>query len=293
MSRLVELFDCFLLRRLLTGNDAGRVQDEQSTATRVGYRPEPPPTVSNQAQAATARLQSPLSHDVLERPYGEHHSRENATSEGYSDNYHQIDQMTVYDMRSSPRKIVDSGWAWRSCPAHSGSSKSDLSDETRSGGYNDGDEEEGSGGERFCAGYARRPGVRYYSRYNPGNSSAPARTATQPLRLLSSRDMEVIGALFHHPEVVPAPRETEWDQFTRTMTGLGFSMRPGGHAGGSRRRFEVDVISDLIPAGSEGEPVFAHQPHAGRTTLALSEMRDIGRRLTGAFGWSAETFERE
>lgn len=254
------IFDCFLIRRFLADDDAARVQDEQSPASSVEY---PPPTAGHQAQAAGPRLQESLDNDVSERPDRENHSRASTASDGYSSDHSQ-----PQDQRSSPIGGINITYNESNC------------------GSNTDDDEEG---EWFRQGSAWKVRARY--RRRSLSSSSSASTLPIPLILLPPEDMAVIGALFHHPEVYPAPRETEWRDFTRTMTRLQFSMRPN-RRGGALRRFEVMAGNSFIPAGSEGEVITAHEPHAGRTTLDLVQMREIGRRLTNAFGWSADTFHR-
>ncbi|KAI1169728.1 hypothetical protein F4777DRAFT_596033 [Nemania sp. FL0916] len=105
---------------------------------------------------------------------------------------------------------------------------------------------------------------------------------------LDEQDMRVISGLFSHPELPPAPNEIRWKDFTRTMTHLGFGIRPRRRGGASRRLF-VGIQYEIFPAGSHGHVITVHEPHP-RISLDLSEVREIGRRLTNAFGWSAETF---
>ncbi|KAI8954878.1 hypothetical protein F4801DRAFT_574885 [Xylaria longipes] len=288
MPRLVGFFDCFLVRLFLTGEDAGGVQDEQNPAPSVGYRSEPLPTAGYRAQSAGSRLQGSLSNEVLERPNRENRNTASAASEVSSSDYSQTQNQTgVRYQRPSEFEGIDELEISRPRSACSASSTSDLSDDSDIGGDTDDEKEKGEGIKIFYNGFAWRSGRRY--RRRSPSSSPPSSTATQPLRLLPSEDMEVIGALFRHPEVHPVPRETEWRDLTRTMTHLGFSVAPVG-GGGAARRFQVVVASDLIPTGSEGEVITAHEPHGGRTTLGRRRMREIGRRLTHAFGWSAETF---
>ncbi|KAI1752741.1 hypothetical protein F4782DRAFT_546359 [Xylaria castorea] len=285
MPRLVELFDCFLVRRFWTGDDAGRAQDEQNTAPGVGYRSEPTPTAGYREQIANHRSQDSSSDEALETLDSETYSRASTSSEVSSSDCSQTgDQTGIGDQRSFAFKGLDELGLFRPRSACSISSTSGFRDQSDSESDTDDDEE---GGERFFDGYARKSGVCYYSLGN----FQPSSTLTQPLRLLSSEDMAAIEALFCHPGARHVARETGWGDFTRTMTRLGFSMMPG--AGGAVRRFEVVGRSDLIPARSEGEVITAHEPHGRRTTLGRRRMRGTGRRLTNAFGWSAETFGRE
>ncbi|KAI0454921.1 hypothetical protein F5B21DRAFT_503949 [Xylaria acuta] len=286
MSRLVGFFDCFLARRFLTGDDTGRVQNEQNMATSLGYCSESSDTTGNSAQETGPRFQGPLSNEVLERPDGEDYYSTFVPPE-YSSDYSETEGRTRIRSRDerSALEFVNEWDAMCSRLRCSSSSTSDFSDD--SGTESDTDDDEGEEEEE------QGGGIFYRRRYawEGGVGCPPNRTLTRPLRLLPSEDMVVIGALYRHPEVYPVPRETEWRDLTRTMTRLGFSVTPA-RGGGSARRFEVVIRSDLIPAGSEGEVVTAHEPHGGRTTLGRNRMRQIGRRLTNAFGWSAETFGR-
>ncbi|TRX89656.1 hypothetical protein FHL15_009406 [Xylaria flabelliformis] len=80
MPRFMGFFDCFLIKRFLTDNNA-RVQNEQNTAPRVGYVSEPPPATGIREQVSNTQSQKSSSNEVLERPDRENHSRANASSE--------------------------------------------------------------------------------------------------------------------------------------------------------------------------------------------------------------------
>lgn len=102
---------------------------------------------------------------------------------------------------------------------------------------------------------------------------------------IDGRYMHVIDALFHRPGA-PRVNEVEWDDFIRVMAHIGFSIEPGN---GASHSFRVASRSAIFPVHSLGEVITVHRPHP-RTALSFIQMRETGRRLTRAFGWSADTF---
>ncbi|KAJ3580546.1 hypothetical protein NPX13_g4 [Xylaria arbuscula] len=126
------------------------------------------------------------------------------------------------------------------------------------------------------------------SRENRGRRNPRPREVTEETSAgsIRNRDMHVIDAFFSRPGA-PPPTEVAWTDFIRAMTHIGFSMSPGNQG---NYRFSVATRREIFPPGSRGQVITAHRPH-GRTTLSLVEMREIGRRLNRAFGWSANTFK--
>ncbi|KAI1739153.1 hypothetical protein F4680DRAFT_466673 [Xylaria scruposa] len=257
MPRFMGFFDCFMVRRFLTDDNAGGIQDEQNTAPSVGYVSEPPPSAGHREQMTNTQSQGSSSNDVMEGSDRDNHSRTSASSEASSNNYSRTEHHDdVGRQRHSALEEPD---------------EIELSRPRSAGGAPSASRVEGE--------------TIFYRRARWGRSPSNL----QPPRRLDQIQMAVIGALFHHPEL-PHRREIEWRHFKRTMTDLGFSVTS---ADGASHRFEVSRRSNLFPAGTEGQAITAHRPHGGRTALNISEMRDIGRLLAQAFGWSAETFLRK
>jgi hypothetical protein len=101
----------------------------------------------------------------------------------------------------------------------------------------------------------------------------------------------VIGALFSHPEVVPAPRQITWVDFTRTMMYLGFSVQPN-KGGGAVYRFSVRESSAFVPENRSGNVFIVHRPHRNKgAALVLESVRRTGATLNQLFGWDSKTFK--
>ncbi|KAI0536820.1 hypothetical protein GGR58DRAFT_527999 [Xylaria digitata] len=259
MSRLAGFFDCLLPRRFLTSEENGRARDAQSTAHEGiqsnGYHSEPIPTAWPQEAGPPSRAATFDS--ALGRPVRQDRGTEFVASNGH---FLIDDEMAPDNRRVSPESSLefDIPLSGSSVCSDEDNSSSDFNDKNVS---------------------AARRDVGYY--YQMRVPSPP-----QPIRPLSQRDMAVIGALFPHPNFHPIPRETKWRHFMSTMAKLGFSSKG---TGGAAYCFTVSRMSDLFPAESRGSSITEHMPHP-RTTLDRGRMREIGRKLTSAYGWTAETF---
>jgi hypothetical protein len=117
--------------------------------------------------------------------------------------------------------------------------------------------------------------------------AAPTSVAERAPRL-DQRDMQVISALFPSPDTAYGPRELMWRQFQRTMARLGFSVRPG--RGGAGFRFSPTAAAAFVLDALRGKAFKQDRPHP-QDVFSPNRTRKIGRKLSPAYGWSADTFK--
>ncbi|KAI0905751.1 hypothetical protein F4823DRAFT_632400 [Ustulina deusta] len=268
MSPLLAFFDCLFPRRFLSGGEAGRAEGEQTPVHQElpsdGYLSEPIPTTGSSAQATSSPSQRTGRRWVRARRVSTNNGTGLSAWEEYLSEHSQAeDEMALENQRPSSRESRARLDTPRPIPPRSiYYSTSGFHQESHS---------DSDSPNVYCA---RR--------------DMETRPAAQPAPKLDWSDMNVIRALWH-PGSGYVPREIEWDDFVRTMTHLGFGKTETPR--GASCRFSVERESNLFPVNSRGNVITVHRPHNRRTTLPIREMRNVGRRMRNAYGWSAETFK--
>ncbi|KAI0422635.1 hypothetical protein F5X98DRAFT_385634 [Xylaria grammica] len=317
MLRLMGFLDRLFVRGLLTGDEAGEVQDERGTVHQGmpvnGHSVEPTSTATIRTRVTSSP--SPMAaYDIApERSIRENHGTELAAPGERVNGYFQADdEMTLesrpYSHESSIGSNIPcslSGSSVYSNNDHSSSESNDRIDNDHNGDgiirrfYNGvinmlymlrswyvprSWDDAGIAGDVVWYEDQKQQSdfVWYKSRKNPGTYFREG-----PTRRLSKNDMEVIGALFSHRDFYPTRRETSWDAFTLAMGHLGFKVTP---CDGAKYELSVATLGALFPIESRGNKIKVHRPHGRKDKLGKVQMRGIGKKMTAAYGWTAETF---
>ncbi|KAI0853366.1 hypothetical protein F5Y00DRAFT_257391 [Daldinia vernicosa] len=101
--------------------------------------------------------------------------------------------------------------------------------------------------------------------------------APRQLIRLQRRNVEVIRALF----LGDARTEIRWDSFLRAMEKIGFTIQP---VKGSSYQFTYPISS------GKQKSILIHKPHP-RQVISKASARNIGNKLTRAYGLTADQFE--
>jgi len=145
--------------------------------------------------------------------------------------------------------------------------------------------------------------------------------AAQPLRIpVSRRALRTFRALFYVSGVGKGAGEIPWNDILYAMAQAGFSVEklmgsswmftpPAGFQHGRQNDTKSDMKSDRAPETNKENtkgvvedsksstrtvtrslnPIQFHEPHPA-SKIRIWEVKKMGRRLTGAYGWNGETF---
>jgi len=112
----------------------------------------------------------------------------------------------------------------------------------------------------------------------------PEQSETVPSRLptvsVDARSYKLFSSLFHNPNINTQPvGEIRWSEFLHAFASIGFAIQK--QYGSAWLFTPVDM--------SYTRPIIFHEPHP-TANIPIHIARRHGRRLTLAYGWTAETF---
>ncbi|KAF1819949.1 uncharacterized protein K489DRAFT_62318 [Dissoconium aciculare CBS 342.82] len=113
--------------------------------------------------------------------------------------------------------------------------------------------------------------------------------ASSPVLKVNSRALEAFKILFFTPSPNAIPGELSWNDFMYAMVSASFSAEK---LYGSAWKFDSVVIGDAANMADDkfsNRSIIFHEPHPSNK-IPYWIARRHGRRLTRAYGWTAETF---
>ena len=120
---------------------------------------------------------------------------------------------------------------------------------------------------------------------------APIASIAHPV---NPRSLETFKMLFFDPETTSTPGEVPWKDFLHTMTHVGFAAEKQYGSAWQFRPVTSDRQEDRAAKETAErlgitQPIIFHEPHPEKK-LGFRVARQVGRRLTRAYGWDCTTF---